>query len=210
MQGSALKAEVAETILLQLMACLKILEGIGYAHGEPCARSLLFHHEPCSYRLGGALVSGPLTLQLCNYYRSSLTTGDVRLAAESKPLDALSARWRSLLGDTKRRKRNRRELIFLLQLRHLDLPLMRGGLDLYCFMVSLMGCSPFYLAVQGDERLLSLWKALWSSEQERGLVEQRLSQYASPEGIEMEDIPSVLDGLSLGEDALARLWNARQ
>jgi len=64
---------IAMTIIKQLTVILNILDDVNFIHGDPCVQSLAFDKEPCSYKYENVLISGPLTLKIVNFSKSSIT-----------------------------------------------------------------------------------------------------------------------------------------
>jgi hypothetical protein len=70
-----LKAEIARTIIIQLLVMLLELTTISFAHGTPSIHGLIFTKDPISYLYDGVHIQGPITLQITDLWNSSATFG---------------------------------------------------------------------------------------------------------------------------------------
>ena len=74
------RKEVTRGILQQLCAILHVLSPYDFVHGRATIpTSLSFKNEPCSYMMDDVHVTCPVTIQLSNFERSSITINDGKL-----------------------------------------------------------------------------------------------------------------------------------
>lgn len=209
---------VVKSVLKQLVAVLKKLSEISFSHGNPV--SLKFVNEPVSYLFDGVVISGPLTLRLTNFSKSSVTLNGTHFFSEDFKTELCASTnmftpemfkeqvvsaFCSATPDSSCRtevpvvyRLTSRGAEVLRAVRHLGFPLYAGSFDFYSFLLSLMLKKGFRQTVLSDTELHKFWSKLWS-EQDLLEVERQLETETSPLKVMLRK--------TLRCDALEHAWN---
>ena len=155
------REDVTRGILQQLFAILNLLSGYDFIHGsasEPT--SLSFKNEPCSYMIDGVHVTCPVTVQLSNFSRSSITIDTAMApAGTTGKLRLIPSSFLPELHDNKvmpkaSRTLTPRQLKICRHLQQIGIPL-DIPLDAYDFLLSMMRIPAF------SQSVLKYYRPLW-------------------------------------------------
>lgn len=184
----ALEIPIVKSIINQILIILDILSEYNFSFGSPSISSLYFKNEAISYSYKNKNICGPITLKLHKFYNCSIIFNknfyhslnlEKTLFLEqnifnNKFLNIFEFKH---IENKKFFKLNDESLEFFISKKGDQIINYTPQIDFYCLIVSLMTCNDFFNTIKNDESLNLFWNNLWCNNNQKQIVEYRLSNF---------------------------------
>lgn len=159
------KAEIVKSIIYQLLVILTELSQVNFSHGNPTGKALVFDKQPISYMYNNVHIKGPITLQLTDFYNSSISHNGIQFFPTNFKLSMCMEKndFKPEINQNYYRLTNS-TIENYTSACQIGLPLYKASFDFYCLMLSLMSNKSFYKVVVEDPDLNKIWSSMWLKE----------------------------------------------
>ena len=230
-----LNKEVCKSIIMQLFAVLHTLRQYDFSHGNPSTSTLKFKKEICSYIHDGVLISGPITLKMCDFSTSGITIKREEYSDKKEGQNThkfLRLYSRNVVADEELKKRIYEPVIETLKsekvtvyklknpckcvkasilfiyMKHLGLPVYTSSFDAYAFMTVLMCERSFYTTILSNPELHKFWRDMFVLQDDFDTINTRVKEiHEKTKHVDLHDILKLLADLQLRCDMIDFGWS---
>lgn len=196
---------VIRAIILQLLVIFTELKRINFSH-EDISNSMIFKPDYVSYSYNGVPIQGPVTLQITNLDKASISHNEILYCTEEVEL-VLGIFSPPIVTQYVFSEENNNSTLFYKltsstinsykRLQKSQNNRYLGSYNIYSCIIGLMKDPIFFNNMKNDEKLKNLWEVMWLSVEECNQVEAKLN----------EDVDQIIKGIWLRNDIIPFLWN---